>query len=1325
MTEPSLSTRRQLELMQHLQQLANERAQAETRITVTLATEHTAAREDHDTTQDRLTKDYAQQRHNLENDYALAKQAAEAVFGEGEKNNQVEYQTSRHSIEAAYKQQSQAIEKIAQESHWQAMAVYDAAKDQPHQLLEAASKRLISCRAQTDGLERDAQTLLAMRNLTEAAPSNPPQAELSDNNQANEPGEQLERRLQSTINQARQAVLDMQSQRLASLLLERNRLLTIWSFACVVCLVVAGFVIGWAPLKFIIAGFVSGTVLTGVFYAVLGPRSRRQSLDQFRQISELLASARQLEADAQQSAQCESEALKQRITHQRDHDLVVARSTQDEAIAAARAEQSDQLQQAQAVRRSRSSELTKRRDAALAVAESDFPPRLETLAEERRTSVAQIESRFQQRHSEAQQTHDDDWNAMALSWREGFEQIAAEIGAMQADCARLFPDWVNTDWNSWQRPTEPPPAIRFGCCPLPLKHVKKGLSQDQRLVPEQTSLELPALMTLDEQPRLVITTKGAARAAAVDVLQQLMLRLLTAMPAGKVRFTLIDPVGLGENFAAFTHLNDYDEQLVGSKIWTDSRDIDDRLRLLSEHLQRVIQKYLRNEFETISDYNQHAGEVAEPYHVLVVADFPAGLSDSAIRRLVTIATTGPRCGVYTLISVDSELRLPNEFDLTQLTSGAVHLESDGDRLLWRYPLFEKLELQLDPLPPRDQLNRVLAAAGRESRQASRVEVPFSLVAPQNGQMWHGSTKTELSIPIGRASAKNLQLLRLGLGTAQHVLISGKTGSGKSTLLHALITNLALYFSPDEVELYLVDFKKGVEFKTYATGGLPHARVIAIQSEREFGLSVLERLDEELKQRGDLFRQLGVQDLPGYRQKWEESQHGKGATDPLAEPSERLAPLPRVLLIVDEFQELFIEDDKLSQDASLLLDRLVRQGRAFGIHVLLGSQTLAGAYSLARSTLGQMAVRIALECSDADAHLILSDENTAARMLNRPGEAIYNDQNGLVAGNSPFQVVWLPDDQRQEHLASIRQCQLAEKHSTEPTIVFEGNVPADPLENDALREVFSQEHSAEATEPTIWLGSAVKIGPPTQLILRRQGGSHLLIVGGEEPLALGILANAVLALAGQQQGLPAQMTVLDGTRAESTEQGAWKTIANTTAAANIQRIGPRQAAAVIQTLADEVDRRNGDADRHHLPHYLVIHDLAQFRDLRVTETEFSFTSNKDQEASVDQRFRDILREGPRVGVHLLCWCDSYNSLTRSIDRLTLREIDYRVALQISAGDSTSLIDSPAASRLGEHRAILYRDDLGSHVKFRPYGRPSAEWLAWVVEQLEARGIEYST
>ena len=61
------------------------------------------------------------------------------------------------------------------------------------------------------------------------------------------------------------------------------------------------------------------------------------------------------------------------------------------------------------------------------------------------------------------------------------------------------------------------------------------------------------------------------------------------------------------------------------------------------------------------------------------------------------------------------------------------------------------------------------------------------------------------------------------------------------------------YRPSELQFYLLDFKKGVEFKLYADSELASMRVIGIESEREFGRSVLQRLDTELQRRGELFR----------------------------------------------------------------------------------------------------------------------------------------------------------------------------------------------------------------------------------------------------------------------------------------------------------------------------------------------------------------------------------------------------------------------------------------------------------------------------------------
>lgn len=1308
MPETPLSVRRQLQLLQQLQEHADERAHAEREVAETLEHELTSAEKDFTTTKEKLTEDFAGRRRKLENDFAAAKKRANDTLQETQTRLQNSFKQNLAKCEATYKQTALAIERKKKESEWQALAVFDAAKDEPQQMLNLAAKRLLATRNQVDGLQRDTNTLLAMRHLTSRAGTVEPVTADSPESPTDQTAEQQQ---QENLNRLHQSVLTLQSQLLPSVLLEGIRP---WGWAvtaCVIATIASGFSLGWSWWQTPLVGVVGGGALAGALGLLLGRQARRQTLEQCAKILGLLQQARDLEEAAQEQARERSRQEAQRINQQKHDDLAAAQAARDQAAADNAERKRMTLAELQDLLDKGLATAQQEYETAIEAAEKKFPPLLDQLAAEREAAHLENEERYQQRKSTAQQNHENQWTALAERWQAGFQAIADQLSAMQAECERLFPDWSQTEWQAWQRPTEPPAAMKFGSYELPLTAVKNGVSGDPRLQPEQKSFHLPALMPLGELPRLAITAAGAGCVAAAATLRAMMFRFLTTMPAGKLRFTIIDPTGLGENFSALMHLADFDEQLVGQRIWTDSRQIDERLGLLADHMEKVLQKYLRNDYATLQEYNAQAGEVAEPYHVLVVANFPSGLSDAALRKLQTLATAGPRCGVYTMVSIDTSVRLPHEYDIAPLLEGAVHLKWQKDQFVWKYPLFEKLPLQLDHLPPSEKLTSLLQAAGEESRVASIVEVPFEVVAPPSEQIWQGSTAHELVVPIGRAGAKELQSLRLGRGTSQHALISGKTGSGKSTLLHALITNAALHYSPDELELYLVDFKKGVEFKAYAAGQLPHARVIAIESEREFGVSVLERLDEELRMRGEVFRELGVQDLAGYRAKRSESR----ADDPSNSLTSH--PFPRVLLIVDEFQELFVVDDKLAQDAALLLDRLVRQGRAFGIHVLLGSQTLGGAYSLARSTIGQMAVRIALECSDADAHLILSDENTAAKLLSRPGEAIYNDQNGLVEGNSPFQVVWLPDSKRRDYLQTIRERTAAKydpSAAPPPAIVFEGNVPANPQDNSPLSELLTSSDSI-TTEPTLWLGSAVRIGPPTQLTLRRQSGNNVLIVGQEEPLGLGMLTTAVVAATAQLGGEGPAVTVIDGTRPESKLQGLWQEVVQTLG--NCVELGkPAEVARVIGELTEEVAKRSASTEQSFPTRLLVLHDLAQIRSLRMTEDEFSFSSSKNGKPTpLDKQFRNLLREGPGVGVHVLLWCDSYNGMTRYIDRLTLREIDFRIAMQMSTADSTSLIDSPAAGRIGEQRAVFYRDDLGSSTKFRPYGRPTAEWLVWLAEQ----------
>ena len=152
----------------------------------------------------------------------------------------------------------------------------------------------------------------------------------------------------------------------------------------------------------------------------------------------------------------------------------------------------------------------------------------------------------------------------------------------------------------------------------------------------------------------------------------------------------------------------------------------------------------------------------------------------------------------------------------------------------------------DRAPVHELVDQVIAAVGGRAREAMKVEVAFAELLEQSkldeALWWSHSSKDAIEIPLGPRGARDVQVLQLGAGLSHHGVIVGRPGSGKTNLMHVMITALALSYSPAELEMYLIDFKKGVGFKAYADYSLPHARVIAIESEREFGISVLRGLD---------------------------------------------------------------------------------------------------------------------------------------------------------------------------------------------------------------------------------------------------------------------------------------------------------------------------------------------------------------------------------------------------------------------------------------------------------------------------------------------------
>ena len=890
------------------------------------------------------------------------------------------------------------------------------------------------------------------------------------------------------------------------------------------------------------------------------------------------------------------------------------------------------------------------------------------------------------------------WAELQEGWQREVLPRYAALTALQQTAPALYPDWSADFAEKWQPPLKFTPATRFGHIKADLSKQDAGLPKDPRLaLPGSPVIDLPLTLAFPDQGSLLIETTDANTAVVADTINNVILRLLATTPPGKMAFTIIDPVGLGQNFAGLMHLADYEESLINRRIWTQRDQIEERLAELNEHIEKVIQMYLRNEYATITEYNEQAGSVAEKYHFLVIADFPSNFSDTAAKRLQSIAVSGPRCGVYTLIHWDHRHPLPDGFVPDELRQSSVCIRQEkGTFVLDAEPTRRGAVLSFDAPPSAEISVALVHKIGKASIDSNRVEVPFSQVSPKPDDLWTLDTTNELKIAVGRTGATKLQYLAIGKGTRQHALFAGKTGSGKSTLFHVIITNLALAADPDHVEFYLIDFKKGVEFKCYATHKLPHAKVIAIESDREFGLSVLQRIDEELKRRGDMFRKLGVQDVAGYKK--------AGGKE----------PIPRTLLIIDEFQEFFVEDDNIAQNASVLFDRIVRQGRAFGIHVLLGSQTLGGAYTLARTTLGQMVIRVALQCNEADAYLIMDENNPAPRLLSRPGEGIYNDAAGAVEGNSPFQVVWLSDDERDAALDRVQQ--LAEQRHRTPAhpIVFEGNAPSDVTENDDLRIVLDTKPTGAPVAARCWLGSPNSIKGPTNAAFHRQSGNHLLIIGQREEAALAMLGTSIISLAAQFPPGTARFILIHGTTPGSPDAAFIDHLA-TIIPHGLTVSRGQDISEIMEDISTQLRERNSETDAETASQsiFLFVHELQRFKKLR-HEDDFSFGDSDT--SNPGNQMNDLITDGSSHGIHLFATIDSLNNINRFMSRKALSEIEMRVLFQMSANDSASLIESPKAANLGLHRALYYNEQEGHLETFRPYALPTPAWLDEVGRKL---------
>lgn len=489
------------------------------------------------------------------------------------------------------------------------------------------------------------------------------------------------------------------------------------------------------------------------------------------------------------------------------------------------------------------------------------------------------------------------------------------------------------------------------------------------------------------------------------------------------------------------------------------------------------------------------------------------------------------------------------------------------------------------------------------------------------------------------------------------------------------------YSPEQLEIYLIDFKGGVEFTIYADKKIPHIRTIAIESDREFGLSVLDGVERELLKRENVFSKEGVQNIEQFHERF---------------PNERM---PRVLLIVDEFQEFYSEDDNIKQAVDDKFDRIIRKGRAFGINTLFSSQTLSG-NSIKKSTKELIDIRIALMCSDLDSIQILDDRNPAARDLTRPGDGIYNAENGKVEGNRRFQAFFIEKNELNNVIESVVSYAKEKENVYDnfKQIVFRGSEKAIMEKDDhPLNEIVA------LTSPKsikLWFGAPIAIADDVSAVIRKQGGSNLLSAGFDEGIGLRILCSSIISIALQHQQGYCRFYSFNFYNIDSEfvsiPDNLYKNINQDYINVNI-----RDTKVSLLEIKQEIENRINSVSNSTINIFLTIFSFQRGRAFRKEGYSMSEESNL---------LAYILKEGPDVGVYSLIQIDTVDSFSKNLDDNLLKEFSQRITSQINPDNSVRIIGNQKAAKLGKNRAWYYDDNENLLIKFKPYELPVFSWVS---------------
>ena len=784
---------------------------------------------------------------------------------------------------------------------------------------------------------------------------------------------------------------------------------------------------------------------------------------------------------------------------------------------------------------------------------------------------------------------------------------------------------------------------------MPAKLRVGDLCHEQFPEAQKLGLCYPALVSFSKSAGIFFRSPNGGGGKAEDLLQATALRILCSLPAGSANIHLIDLQTRGR---AFSTLNALDPKLAPTAPATPEA-VTKFLKEIEERVVDITRRCLTRH-EWLCDFNEANPDEAESYHFICISGYNNGLEDESKKIIKTLLQhfCAARCGIYFLLSSQNQREFSElvyiftDGSKSELIDSEVDTSDNGEH--------SDLMLIPDTLPENTvELGDWLNSSIKGKTKQKKVSVE---VAAHN--IWTSNAANGVTIPIGR-SGRETTLFKVGNdAVVHHALIGGATGTGKTVLLHNIILNAAELYSPEDLQMILMDFKEGTEFACYE--GLPHMRVLSVASELHFGHNVFEWLVAERMRRAALFKKAGATNLGDYL-------------------SKSGIKMPRILVIMDEFQRI-LGDPNIGSQVSLLLDDIVRTGRSFGINLILSTQSLANV-QLESSTLTSVGLRICMRLSEQEATRFLNYDNTLPTTFNRPGQAVYNDSEGRKEGNSEFQVGFIEVSDIPTRCATLKQREIERygKRIVDAARIFHGEMPVHP--SKGLPERIHNLLEA-------FIGEPLKLDvPPVAVKLEQKDGANLIAIAQSFDI-LNTLSNN-LAIQFLDRAVVPDIFVIDSFPlakerwACAVERGA-KFLAT-----------PQSTHEVLDALVTELETRKlQETEEAFHPKLFFLIEPHGAKAFPVSAT------GEASPAAI--KIQALLDQGSRHGIHVILMTSRLTRTDKVLGNfgpLNLQPFSIRIAFK--SEEAGNLIYDSSTKTLGSYSGVMSDEATGEITHFQIY------------------------